>query len=243
MGREDGSGRRKGDETQVTPDALAPTASQPPLSLCTVILCSVLSPQVNLLIPVTYLAFWAFLLIFSIYSEPVVCGVGLIIILTGVPVFFLGVYWRNKPKCVNRLTGKQHRNDLVHSLWPTLTVGSAVLCTASTQPVPSPPASPTTTATHAQPLDSSTKQAMCCLQMEIGFKSEVMTSCRAVRHSVGDSPDMRKQLYFCGCAAHSHGQLLSSLLSVCASFCVPGHPPIHPACSVWPQPQSRFTRI
>ncbi|NXE49327.1 AAA1 protein, partial [Casuarius casuarius] len=59
--------------------------------------------KVNLLVPATYLAFWAFLLIFSLYSEPVVCGVGLIIILTGVPVFFLGVYWRNKPKCVNRL--------------------------------------------------------------------------------------------------------------------------------------------
>ncbi|XP_038004412.1 asc-type amino acid transporter 1 isoform X5 [Motacilla alba alba] len=62
--------------------------------------------KVNLLIPITYLAFWAFLLVFSLYSEPVVCGVGLIIILTGVPVFFLGVYWRNKPKCVNRLIGK-----------------------------------------------------------------------------------------------------------------------------------------
>ncbi|XP_071670428.1 asc-type amino acid transporter 1 isoform X2 [Patagioenas fasciata] len=59
--------------------------------------------KVNLLVPITYLAFWAFLLVFSLYSEPVVCGVGLIIILTGVPVFFLGVYWRNKPKCVNRL--------------------------------------------------------------------------------------------------------------------------------------------
>uniref|UniRef100_A0A8B9F6X6 Asc-type amino acid transporter 1 n=1 Tax=Amazona collaria TaxID=241587 RepID=A0A8B9F6X6_9PSIT len=62
--------------------------------------------KVNLLIPITYLAFWAFLLIFSLYSEPIVCGVGLIIILTGVPVFFLGVYWRNKPKSVNRLIGK-----------------------------------------------------------------------------------------------------------------------------------------
>lgn len=70
------------------------------------LLCSALSWQVNLLIPITYLAFWAFLLVFSLYSEPIVCGVGLIIILTGVPVFFLGVYWRNKPKCVNRLIGK-----------------------------------------------------------------------------------------------------------------------------------------
>ncbi|RMC08929.1 hypothetical protein DUI87_13923 [Hirundo rustica rustica] len=64
--------------------------------------------KVNLLIPITYLAFWAFLLIFSLYSEPIVCGVGLIIIFTGVPVFFLGVYWRNKPKCVNRLIGQSH---------------------------------------------------------------------------------------------------------------------------------------
>ncbi|KAH0619583.1 hypothetical protein JD844_000308, partial [Phrynosoma platyrhinos] len=60
--------------------------------------------NVNLLVPITYLIFWAFLLIFSLYSEPVVCGIGLIIILTGVPVFFLVVYWKNKPKCVNRIT-------------------------------------------------------------------------------------------------------------------------------------------
>jgi len=83
-----------------------PATGRPLLLLCTVVLCSALSWQVNLLVPITYLAFWAFLLIFSLYSEPVVCGVGLIIILTGVPVFFLGVYWRNKPKCVNRLIGK-----------------------------------------------------------------------------------------------------------------------------------------
>ncbi|XP_078236483.1 asc-type amino acid transporter 1 isoform X1 [Pogona vitticeps] len=59
--------------------------------------------KVNLLVPITYLIFWAFLLIFSLYSEPVVCGIGLIIMLTGVPVFFLGVYWKNKPKYVNRI--------------------------------------------------------------------------------------------------------------------------------------------
>lgn len=37
-------------------------------------------PQVNLLIPVAYLVFWAFLLVFSFISEPMVCGVGVIII-------------------------------------------------------------------------------------------------------------------------------------------------------------------
>ncbi|XP_043937662.1 asc-type amino acid transporter 1 [Protopterus annectens] len=59
--------------------------------------------KVNLLIPVAYLIFWVFLLIFSLLSEPVVCGIGLIIILTGVPVYFLGVHWKNKPKCLLKL--------------------------------------------------------------------------------------------------------------------------------------------
>lgn len=68
--------------------------------------CSAHSPQVNLLVPAAYLVFWAFLLIFSFISEPMVCGVGVIIILTGVPIFFLGVFWRSKPKCVHRLTGE-----------------------------------------------------------------------------------------------------------------------------------------
>ncbi|MBZ3885298.1 Asc-type amino acid transporter 1 [Sciurus carolinensis] len=65
--------------------------------------------KVNLLVPVAYLVFWAFLLVFSFISEPMVCGVGIIIILTGVPIFFLGVFWRRKPKCVHRLTESMTR--------------------------------------------------------------------------------------------------------------------------------------
>uniref|UniRef100_A0A2K6T2H4 Solute carrier family 7 member 8 n=1 Tax=Saimiri boliviensis boliviensis TaxID=39432 RepID=A0A2K6T2H4_SAIBB len=55
--------------------------------------------KINLLFPIIYLLFWAFLLVFSLWSEPVVCGIGLAIMLTGVPVYFLGVYWQHKPKC------------------------------------------------------------------------------------------------------------------------------------------------
>ncbi|XP_060031320.1 large neutral amino acids transporter small subunit 2 isoform X2 [Erinaceus europaeus] len=57
--------------------------------------------KISLLFPIIYLLFWAFLLVFSLWSEPVVCGIGLAIMLTGVPVYFLGVYWQNKPQCFN----------------------------------------------------------------------------------------------------------------------------------------------
>ncbi|XP_063052176.1 asc-type amino acid transporter 1 [Engraulis encrasicolus] len=56
--------------------------------------------KVNLLVPVTYLLLWVCLLGFSLHSEPVVCGVGLVIMLTGVPVYFLGVHWKEKPQCI-----------------------------------------------------------------------------------------------------------------------------------------------
>lgn len=62
--------------------------------------------QISLIWPVIYLLFWAFLLIFSLYSEPVVCGIGLAIMLTGVPVYFLGVYWDNKPQCFDVFVSK-----------------------------------------------------------------------------------------------------------------------------------------
>lgn len=62
--------------------------------------------QVNLLVPISYMIFWAVLLGFSLYSEPVVCGLGMVIMLTGVPVYFVGVQWKDKPKWVYRLVGE-----------------------------------------------------------------------------------------------------------------------------------------
>uniref|UniRef100_A0A3P8VDT3 Solute carrier family 7 member 10a n=1 Tax=Cynoglossus semilaevis TaxID=244447 RepID=A0A3P8VDT3_CYNSE len=62
--------------------------------------------KVNMLIPIAYMIFWAVLLCFSLYSEPVVCGLGMVIMLTGVPVYFVGVYWKNKPRALYRLVEK-----------------------------------------------------------------------------------------------------------------------------------------
>uniref|UniRef100_A0AAV2LRK1 Asc-type amino acid transporter 1 n=1 Tax=Knipowitschia caucasica TaxID=637954 RepID=A0AAV2LRK1_KNICA len=62
--------------------------------------------RVSVLVPMAYLLFWAVLLCFSLYSEPVVCGLGMVIMLTGVPVYFLGVHWKNKPKWIYRAVEK-----------------------------------------------------------------------------------------------------------------------------------------
>ncbi|XP_061421772.1 large neutral amino acids transporter small subunit 2-like [Lethenteron reissneri] len=59
--------------------------------------------KVSVIFPIIYLLFWAFLLVFSLVSEPVVCGVGLAMMLTGVPVYFLGVYWTNRPKFLDTI--------------------------------------------------------------------------------------------------------------------------------------------
>ncbi|XP_007258116.3 large neutral amino acids transporter small subunit 2 [Astyanax mexicanus] len=62
--------------------------------------------KVSLVWPVIYLLFWAFLLVFSLYSQPMVCCIGLAIMLTGVPVYYLGVYWENKPQKFTHFVGK-----------------------------------------------------------------------------------------------------------------------------------------
>ncbi|XP_014381668.1 large neutral amino acids transporter small subunit 2 isoform X2 [Alligator sinensis] len=83
--------------------------------------------KVSLLFPVVYLLFWAFLLVFSLWSEPVVCGIGLAIMLTGVPVYFLGVHWQHKPPAfhafVDALTRASQKLCLV--VYPQMDVGSA----------------------------------------------------------------------------------------------------------------------
>ena len=57
-----------------------------------------LSPQFNLAIPLIFLAVVLFLLIMPLYAAPTDTGMGLLCVLTGIPVYLICVKWKNKPR-------------------------------------------------------------------------------------------------------------------------------------------------
>ncbi|XP_072705354.1 large neutral amino acids transporter small subunit 2 [Ciconia boyciana] len=58
--------------------------------------------RVSLCFPALYLLFWAALLLFSLWSEPLVCGIGLGIMATGAPLYLLGVRGGPRPPALRR---------------------------------------------------------------------------------------------------------------------------------------------
>ncbi|XP_075597494.1 large neutral amino acids transporter small subunit 2-like isoform X1 [Balearica regulorum gibbericeps] len=58
--------------------------------------------RVSLLFPGLYLLFWAALLLFSLWSEPLVCGIGLGIMATGAPLYLLGLRGGPRPPALRR---------------------------------------------------------------------------------------------------------------------------------------------
>merc|ERR1719322_879173 len=61
--------------------------------------------RVTILIPIAFFVICSFLVLMPFYVEPVVIGMGLLITVLGIPVYLIGVMWKNKPKFVNNFMG------------------------------------------------------------------------------------------------------------------------------------------
>ena len=62
--------------------------------------------QVPIILPIVFIVCALFVVAVSIYSSPVDCGIGALIALSGVPVYFIFVWWQNKPRWFTRAIGK-----------------------------------------------------------------------------------------------------------------------------------------
>ena len=49
------------------------------------------------MVPVVFLLICGFLVFMPLYVKPVEVGMGILITFTGVPAYFVFVYWKNKP--------------------------------------------------------------------------------------------------------------------------------------------------
>ena len=61
-----------------------------------------------MVIPIIFLVCCTFLLVFPLYKAPYDTGMALICVLSGIPVYLIGVSWKKKPKSFNRLVSKSH---------------------------------------------------------------------------------------------------------------------------------------
>lgn len=62
--------------------------------------------QFNIAIPILFLIAVLFLLVVPLFAAPKDTGMGLLLVLTGLPVYLIGVRWKNKPKAFTNFVSK-----------------------------------------------------------------------------------------------------------------------------------------
>lgn len=66
--------------------------------------------QLNLIIPITFFLMCIFLVVLPFFISALEVMMSLIILLSGVPVYYVGVYWENKPKPLLKIWSKWTRS-------------------------------------------------------------------------------------------------------------------------------------
>ncbi|KAK7080747.1 Y+L amino acid transporter 2, partial [Halocaridina rubra] len=62
--------------------------------------------RVHMALPVTFLAGCVYLVVVPMITEPISTGMGILMTLSGIPVYLVGVMWKKKPNWVNALQGE-----------------------------------------------------------------------------------------------------------------------------------------
>lgn len=62
--------------------------------------------KVPLVFPIIYLIATVFVVVVPMIASPVETGYGLLMILTSIPVYFVFIAWKSKPKCFENLVGE-----------------------------------------------------------------------------------------------------------------------------------------
>jgi len=62
--------------------------------------------KVHLIFPILYIIATVYITIVPMVASPVETGIGIAIILTGIPVYFIFVYWKNKPAAIQKASGR-----------------------------------------------------------------------------------------------------------------------------------------
>lgn len=70
------------------------------------LVCTLL--QIPWILPVTFVLVCAFLVVFGAIAQPMDTLIGFAISLSGIPIYFVGIYWENKPAWMLNFIGNSH---------------------------------------------------------------------------------------------------------------------------------------